>query len=491
MKQDFTALQYIDIPANLEMISGPVSYDKYSIHNNNQVLKEIQIFGDVHFSEHNNCTEQGEKCIYVTKDGIIHDGTKEEVNCVDIPTYLGYAILDAHTQHKYTDIYIEASQKEAHRLYDIGREDELWNAGYLIKTQLFLKPCGTSIDRHPLCRDSPNGERNYARVHSGDIRSDMQHQDFRMELIESFGYDKFTNNDSGMSTKNRSIQVLTYLLDNIDEFIFAFTEDDLGYAIRRIFLPFYEIVSEKENKQSSIFYPLTEIKTTYITTAPSPFQKYEKEQYIKNNYPFIHIMLREFGGYYKTQVRSRREQQQPTFSKIEERGSSLLKRKINEGKDIFIHRVGKTYSKVLDLKNKYKEYELSHILVQAYENFVVDLKSDAKDIINFLINNINNTQIPITYDENIKLKQYTAILLIRIFAPLYDIYTIGRMISYTESQRMIYYAGDWHCKILKNYIEKYVYNEILRINKKYNTSYSINQNAHVSVDPENVDRCIR
>ena len=483
MKQDFTALQYIDIPANLEMISGPVSYDKYSIYNNNQVLKEIQIFGDMHFSESNNCTEQGEKCIYVTKDGIIHDGTKEEVNCVDIPTYLGYAILDAHTQRKYTDIYIEASQAEVDRLYNIEREDPTWDIGYLIKAQLFLQPCGTSINRHPLCRDGPNGERNWARVHSGDIRAGQEQRNFISELTENLKYDHFRDS----IVRDKAIDVLSYLLENVDEFLVAFTEEDLGAAIRRIFLPFYDIIYPQQYKttRSSLWDPISEIYEHKSNLWEQ--QLASKELYVKNNYPFIHILLRDLGGYYGTKSRLGIES---TIFKHREHGSSLLKR-TSEGKNVLIHRVGKTYSKVITLKNKYKEYEIPHIMIIAYEKFVTDMKLQTKFLIKTLITHIININPFVSNEELMKMKNDARLTLLLIFTPTYDIYTIGRMISYPESQRMIYFAGYAHCDMLRKYIEQYLNNEILRINNLYNTHYSIVHNAHSPLDTEHTDRCIR
>ena len=153
MKEHFTSLQYIDEPANLEMISGPVSYTKYSIYNNDILLREIEIFGDAHNSEENNCTDQGELCIHAEKEGIVEDGKSDELNCVDIPTYLGYAILDAHKNKQYTDIYIESEQKEEGRHYGIDEDDPIWNIGYLIKTEVFLQDCGSSRTRNSFCKD--------------------------------------------------------------------------------------------------------------------------------------------------------------------------------------------------------------------------------------------------------------------------------------------------------------------------------------------------
>ena len=88
MIEDFTELQNIEEP-EIIMISGPVSYTKFMIFNQDQLLKEIEIFGDEHFSDDDNCTEHGESCIYITRNGIVRGEQGKEINCVDIPTYLG------------------------------------------------------------------------------------------------------------------------------------------------------------------------------------------------------------------------------------------------------------------------------------------------------------------------------------------------------------------------------------------------------------------
>lgn len=473
MKEHFTSLQYIDEPNNLEMISGPISYTKYSIFNNDILLKEIEIFGDMHNSEENNCTDQGELCIHAEKEGIVEDGKSDELKCIDIPTYLGYAILNAHKNKQYTDIYIESEQKEEGRHYGIEEDDEIWDIGYLIKTELFLQDCGSSRTRNSFCKDriragsnslstrvSPNGERNWSRVHSGNIRRDTNEYGYHHALVESL----MITESSTVKQQQRIVKTLRYFNVVIDKFLLAFTEDDLGTSTRNIFTPFYNMVLPEGNKD-------------------------QQEEYVKNKYPAIHIIMNEFGGYYET---GSKLEDLPLSMKRGKKGTLMLKRTI-DGRKILTHRLGKTYSKVINLKNKYEEYELLHIMITAYEKFVSDMRFKIRNMINKTLNEINSLTNFHSKDDFINLKYSIESVITIMFSPLYDIYTIGRMISYPESERIIFFAGDEHCNELKKYIIQYVKSEFKRINNHYrgNINYYITQDIDIQSDFDTMNRCMR
>ena len=455
MFPDFTILQNVNKPTNVTMISGPISYTRFKIFHLNTLIKEIEIFGDAHYSEKGNCTEQGESCIYVDRTGLIVDNNdNDEVNCLDIPTYLGYAILDAHVNHKYTDIHIESKQQERGRhSYTMDEDDPIWDAGFLIKTETFLRSCGTSIDRNSLCRDSPNGERNWARVHSNDIRNETMSGVFNTKLAESLYISKFRLD---RDVKKRAIKVLTYLRDHLHEFITAFTKENLGEEIRNIFLPFYDDmypnISEKEQKEL-----------------------------IKKNYPFIHIIMNEFGGYGSTFERK-------TFSRAE-KGTLILKKN-----DILTHRVGKTYSKVMKMREQYESDDIQHIMISAYEKYVSHIQTllTEENIIEYmdtLLYDYKKVNIRTSNEKIDEVKKITNFIITRLFSHLFDIYSIGRLISYPESERIIYFAGDSHSERLRTYITDYLIPEIDNSNVDYVIIRDINITINNNTDELN--RCMR
>lgn len=467
MIEDFTALQNIEEPKELKMISGPVSYTKYSVHNNNQLIKEIEIFGDSHRSESGNCTEQGEHCIYVTKEGIIQDKDENgEVNCVDISTYLGYAILDAHENQEYTDIYIESLQQESGRHYDISYDDPMWSAGYIVKSEIFLKPCGTSINRHPLCKSSPNNERNYARVHSGDIRSETSYYDLDSALLVSLDSTNFIYK----VIRKRAIKVLDYLLRVTGKLLKAFAEEDLGSAIRQVFLPFYDMIYPGMNKD-------------------------DQEKYVKLYYPFIDILMNELGGYYNDSDGKMKRYRRNVFNKRETRGSLILKRETNEGRKILTHRIGKTYSKLMNMKNNYEKHELSYIMISAYEKFISGIETQADELIGDVLNRISKVTINSHNKFLLSIREDLKLIITKLFSPLYDIYTIGRLISYPESERIIYYAGYEHCDRFKEYITDYLNPALKKANNLYtydkNINYSIVKDIEKYSNTYLVNRCMR
>ena len=469
MKDDFTVLQNIDKPNNIRMISGPISYTKYKILNNNIQLKEIEILGDEHHSEANNCIEQGEQCIYVTKEGIVvPQSHSEDVNCVDVPTYLGYAILDAHKNKQYTDIYIEARQQEQGRTYNVIMPR--WSVGSLIKTELFLQPCGTSINRHPLCRDnfdltrvSPNNERNWARVHSGDIRNESDKRNLQNALVGAIQLDKFDD----VQIRTRFIQVMNYLLVNSNKFLQAFIEEDLGSSIREVFQPFYDSVLPNVSKDI-------------------------KREYVRKYYPFIHTLMEELGGYYNDDEENGNGVEKIYTSTRASKGSLLLKRTTEEGRKILTHRVGKTYLKVLNVKNAHQDYELPHIMIRAYQKYVASIKLKTEGLIKLLIARINRV-----YSSSPEIKDIKGVasnivsVIVAMFAPLYDIYTIGRLISYPESERIIYFAGNLHCENLRIYINEYLREELISSNNKHNTQYSLIKEIDIPYTRGVVNRCMR
>lgn len=470
MLQDFTSLKDIPQPSKIEMISGPVSYSRFKIFNNNIQLIEIEIFGDAHYSEKNNCTEQGESCIYVTHEGNIHHNNQENtINCVDISTYLGYAILDAHVNKQYTDIYTESIQQESGRSYNIPINDPLLNSGYIIKTHMFLQPCGTSVNRHPLCKDiidshsskvSPNNERNWARVHSGDIRSETIGRKLSNTLVGALKLKEMSKEE----TQLRTSEMLNYILENKSKLIRAFIEPDLGASISEVFLPFYDMM-----------YPN---KSRHI-----------QEQYIKRYYPVIYIIMREFGDI------TNNDEYKNIF-KRQESGTLLLKRVTEQGKPILIHRVGKTYSKIMNMKNKYKEYELPYIMILAYEKFVLDIESDVSTSIKKLITMIDSVSLnkPIAPNTHLSMVNVSKMLFSKLFSPLYDIYTIGRMISYNENERIIYFAGEAHSKKLRTYITHYLQPQLEKINAQYITDdihYSIINDIDIPYESKTKNRCMR
>ena len=489
MREDFTELQNIDKPHQITMISGPISYSKFKIFNNNVQLKEIEIFGDEHQSEKNNCTDQGELCIYVTKHGIVIDD--EDVKCVDIPTYLGYAILDAHKNKQYTDIYIEIPQQESGRKYDIQTTDVAWSVGYMIKTSSFLKPCGTSVNRHPLCRDkdlassrdkikedstshstrvSPNIERNWARVHSNDVRGEDMYKDLTFLIVDSLRFSKYRPSEMG-----RIIEVLNYLQKVKRKLLRAFLEEDLGSAIKQVFEPFYEMVQPSKSRNI-------------------------QEQYVKKYYPSIHIIMREFGAY--------NDEQSDTLSitKRAPKGTLLLERTNLEGKTILQHRVGKTYAKVMEIKHQYEKHELPYIMIIAYEKFVSDIEVEIETYIKRIIEGIENLADikPANLDDHInELNMYVKIVIIILLSPLYDIYNIGRLISsgrlllnevqlsYPESERILHFTGYAHAKKLRIYILRYLTPELRKANTLYDVNYSVIKEIDIPYNTEKTDRCMR
>lgn len=465
MKHDFTVLQNIDKPNNIRMISGPISYTKYKILNNNIQLKEIEILGDEHHSEANNCIEQGERCIYVTKDGVVVPPYlhSEDINCVDVPTYIGYAILDAHKNKQYTDIYIEARQQEQGRAYTAIMPR--WSVGSLIKAELFLQPCETSINRHPLCRSSPNNERNWARVHSGDIRNESDKRNLHNALVGGIQLDKFDD----VQIRTRFIQVMTYLLVNSNKFLQAFIEEDLGSSIREVFQPFYDDVLPNVSKDI-------------------------QREYIKRYYPFIHTLMEELGGYYNDEEENGNGVEKIYTTTRASKGSLLLKRTTEEGRKILTHRVGKTYLKVLNIKNSHQEYELPHIMIKAYQKYVANIKLKTEGLIKLLIARINRIYSSSSIAEIKDLKGVASNIvsvIVALFAPLYDIYTIGRMISYPESERIIYFAGNLHCENLRTYINEYLSEELSSSNNEHNTQYSLIKEIDIPYTRGVVNRCMR
>lgn len=459
MRQDFTALQDIEEPSEIKMISGPISYSKYSIRDND-VLKEIEIFGDRHNSEANNCTEQGESCIYVSKSGIVHDETNN-VHCVDIPTYLGYAILDAHKNYKYTDIYIESLHQESGRMYNIRRESPIWDMGYIIKTEIFLQPCGTNVNKSSLCRDSPNGERNWSRVHSGDIRSDTLSREMHEALEESLQIETIKKKGE----RQRILTMLTFLRNVTGKVLKAFLEPDFSSSIRDIFLPFYNMI-----------YPIKHDD-----------EKEDQNDEIETYYPFIYILMTEFGDYNKNYMKRK------PIIKRGIKGSLILERTTNTGKKILLHRVGKTYSKILNIKSQYEKHELPYIMISAYEKFVSSIEYGANELLEEIINQIKEVNVDTTWPQLKSIKDKSSLMITKLFAPLYEIYSIGRMISYPESERMIYYSGDLHSKGLIKYLTQFLKPELQEANVLFsNINYSINADIDIKHNyGERINRCMR
>lgn len=454
MFPDFTILQNVNKPNNVEMISGPMSYTRFKILHKNKLFKEIEIFGDAHWSERGNCTDQDESCIYVDRTGLIVDGDDEdEVNCLDIPTYLGYAILDAHIHHTYTDIHIESKQQELGReSYTMDENASLWNAGYLIKTEAFLRSCGTSINRSELCRDSPNGERNWARVHSNDIREETMDSDLGYKLAESLHVEEFRLD---RDVKNRSTKVLTYFRDYIYDFILAFTKENLGEEIRYIFLPFYDNMYPNKNEN-------------------------EQKELMKENYPFIHIIMDEFGGYGSPLPEKK------TFSRAE-KGTLILKKN-----DILTHRVGKTYSKIMKTRKQYKSNDIQHIIISAYRKYVSHSGEGMIKNIDVILRAYKSIDYYTNSERINKIKLATQSIITLAFSHLFDIYSIGRLISYPESERIIYFAGDGHSDRLRTYITDYLAPEIDNTNTEYTIIRDvniINDTYHKNTDE--LDRCMR
>lgn len=450
MFPDFIQLQNIDKPETITMISGPISYTRFKIFDEEDVLlKEIEIFGDQHGTEKNTCVDQGELCLYVTRDGI--QGYSNN-GCLDVSTYLGYAIFDAHKNKQYTDIYLESRQQEPGRIsYTAKRKHQVWDLGYIIKTEAFLRSCGTSINRNPLCRDDPNGGRNWARVHSADIRDDTMYSEFDTALRDSLNVMSFKQD---ADAKLRTTRVLTFLSRESKNFIRAFLYEDVGHKISELFQPFYEI------------YPGT---------------KEEKELYVKYSYPFVDLMMAEFGGY---------EHNRPTFTSRARKGSLLLIKEDEEGKSILTHRVGKMYAKVLNMKEQFETNTLPYLMIVAYEKFVSGLGTDIKSAIKLILKKYEDIDAQISDEYLLKINRMTDAVISKLFTDLYDIYAIGRLISYPESQRIIYYSGDNHSDNLRSYIVDYLEDELEQLkHQPYSIIQDINRLRGKNIT--NLNRCMR
>lgn len=474
MFPDFIQLQNIDKPETITMISGPISYTRFKIFDeNNVLLKEIEIFGDQHGTEKNTCVDQGELCLYVTRDGI--QGYSNN-NCLDVSTYLGYAIFDAHKNKQYTDIYIESRQQEPGRIsYTAKRKHKVWDLGYIIKTEAFLRSCGTSINRNSLCRDvsrtsstlassrdregstshstrvSPNNERNWARVHSADIRDDTMYLKFDKALLDSLNVMRFKQD---ADARLRTTRVLTFLSRESQNFIRAFLYEDVGRGMSELFQPFYEI------------YPGT---------------KEEQKLYVKDSYPFIDLMMAEFGGY---------EHTRPTFTSRASKGSLLLIKEDEEGRSTLTHRVGKMYAKVLNMKEHFEINTLPYLMIVAYEKFVLSLGTNVKSPIKLILQKYDDIDAKTSDEYLSQINRMTAAVISKLFVDLYDIYAIGRLISYPESQRIIYYAGDDHSDNLRIYMIHYLAAELAQLKHQ---SYSIIRDVNIlrGNNTTNLNRCMR
>lgn len=477
MIQDFTVLQNIDKP-QITMISGPVSYTRFKIFNNDIQLKEIEIFGDEHESESNNCTEQGESCIYVSRTDVVVD-KRNEINCVDIPTYLGYAIIDAHKNKQYTDIYIESLQQELGReSYNPETIDLVWKYGYLIRAEAFLKPCGSAINRNELCRDKikedststrvpPNIERNWARVHSVDIRTDTSDYRLHDALVEAMRIEDYRH----IVWKKKGIAMFKYLSSVMDRFVKAFIEEDLGQAMKDIFLPFYKTVYPGEHKDAI--------------------------KHVKTHYPIIHILMREFGGYDDYQ-----HKEEVILVPRSQKGTLVLETQF-EGKTRITHRIGKTYSKIINMKKNYVVTDLQYIMIEAYEKFVDGIQSKDQSNIDSIIGELNTINSQTSYTRIFDITMLLLDMLTDIFVDLYDVYAIGRMVTpggsllnkVPESERLIYFAGNYHCNNLRKYIILYLIPELSKVNdnNSIDVHYSLTQDINIEKHHINdeTDRCMR
>ena len=102
---------------------------------------------------------------------------------------------------------------------------------------------------------------------------------------------------------------------------------------------------------------------------------------------------------------------------------------------------------------------------------------------------IKKVDIYTSNDRMEKIKEVTDRIITHLFSHLFDIYSIGRVISYPESERIIYFAGDAHSDRLRTYITDYLIPEIDNSNMEYVILRDIN--ITINNKTGELNRCMR
>lgn len=384
----------------IETISGPVSYTKHTIRNlEGEIVKVFEIFGDRHFDIKGNCKDQGILCYTVEE----HSKDPVEERCVDIQTYLGYAVLDAREKNVYTDIFLETSIDPSRRDLFRRRNQEL---GFIARSEDFLAKCLYQEDRE--CSDDPdNGKRPLARVHAGDPR-------FYEDLDLSSFYFK--------NMRDTYIEFLIYLYSKKGEFYRIFTLDIEGTSIRR--------------KLTDLFKDFYRAKYQEMTGKPSSsVSPKEVGNFVKTYLPFIDNFSKSYG----------------TVGKVSspKRPGEIITRM----GDIPVHRIQKQFVKIrADLEEGNMD-PISSSLSRFYLDFFNTVPKDEFERDQGAIIDLYLIKEGIMQGEDVEAKIIN--IVINFFSKLYDMYTIGRALKYPETERIISFSGDAHAKIFRRFLDEF------------------------------------